>query len=774
VSLRAGEPGGWVPPVGARATPAAIEADWVVYGKAAGSSADYGVLQSSSRYFSRVDFGTILRRFSPGTPPARAPGPSIDGLPWATVSYAPLRRPAAAAARRSTTAPQRAVSGPRRGAPKLATPDGPGVLGIAVYNWTELVDVVGRPVIGATYVCAPFEDFATVPVSYLGLFHALTQDPGVAAAVGPEAIRVARGAPPAGTGPATGATTGPTGGPVRLRLLPGLDPGEVAQFLDGDRGATFDLAARVAALLLCQPVALVGERPSGPASRVPERLRFFDAVAALLPYGQRARLVASTWADAGLAHHIRLAYTARPRQGDAVVRMPTHDRPARAQTTLPPAARDYYQTLVDLRQARGVTVEDIVAHLQRPAYRRARAIDDHRNALLSLTDLGEPKIFTARLVPAKALDLDELAEAQSASPEKRQALHQRAEATVVEHAVALLRAQRWRGRLLAGATSAGLDDAVLADLAEWGERGQQVVQELVLWAIDEDLAAVAAGHAAAPGGGPGVDGARSATACTQGWLDWVAGLWTGTLVDSVQAFTETAGGRPGPEAFARDGKGSADARRKALALLRLARLAGCSRMLNEKVWRVVMEGYDRYIPPLPADWEEPTKPEEATPADPRVWLAREKAVWAREIAELPTGPAGAIDDARFDVARILLGALPVSPVRSRMSTVYFQKYTDNVAAAVKEMVRYRDDVSARVSALERVMDGFAASLNRDGWPDGNAAVNTINLLWKLAWTITEGHASPRLRATVTAYRSSGQMSTMPLNSVMPRWQARWG
>jgi len=786
------EPAGWVPPTEVSTTPAAIEADWVVYGKTARSSADYGVLRSSSAYFSRVDYGTILRRFSPGTPPAPAPGPSTDGLPWATVSYAPMRSPAGpqhgtTGLQRGPTGLQRSPAGSQRTAADLrhgaaavprrrptgpgapGGPDGPGVLGIAVYGWTDLVDVVGRPVIGTTYLCAPFESFATVPVSYLDLFNALTQDVGVAAVVGPDAIRVARGTaatgagrPPAagsaGSSPAAGATTRPAGGPVRLRRLPGLDPGEVAQFLAGDQGATFQLVAGVAALLLCQPVALVGARPTGPESRVPERLRFFDAVAALLPYGQRARLVASTWADAGLAHHIRLAYTARPRHGDATVRMPTRDRPAGLPSTPPPEARDYYQVLIDLRKDRGVPVEDIVAHLQQPVYRRARAIDDHRNALLSLTDLGGPKIFAARLVPARAQDLDRRAQAETI-PAEREKLRRQAETVEIAHAAALLRAQRRRGRLLAGAASAGLDVAARDALATRGERGAAVVQELVLRAIDEDWAAVASGRAAAPGG-PGLGETPPAAAGTQGWLDWAAGARTRTLVRPVEAFVEAASGRPGPEAFARLARGEADARRKALALLRLARLTDCSRLLNEKVWQVVLRSYG-------------TDP---VLAGPRGWSDQEKAAWAKEIGELPVGAAEGADDARFDVARILLGAESVSPLRDRMSALYFRSYCDNVVQAVNELVAHH--AADPLPALERVMDGFAASLDQDSWPDGPAAANALRLLWRCTQAVSGGHVSPRLRATVAARLGPAQTSAVPLDGVEFQWRQllarHWG
>lgn len=53
----------------------------------------------------------------------------------------------------------------------------------------------------------------------------------------------------------------------------------------------------------------------GDAVPLTERLRYLDTVAALLPYGMRAKLSASTWTSSTAEHHIRLSFTKHGRGG---------------------------------------------------------------------------------------------------------------------------------------------------------------------------------------------------------------------------------------------------------------------------------------------------------------------------------------------------------------------------------------------------------------------------------------------------------------------------
>ena len=77
------------------------------------------------------------------------------------------------------------------------------------------------------------------------------------------------------------------GDPVPL-TLPSLDPHELTHSISefGELAV-----ATTAALLLSGPVSIIGAG----ASTLEERLRFIDAVAALLPYGCRTGYSAATW-----------------------------------------------------------------------------------------------------------------------------------------------------------------------------------------------------------------------------------------------------------------------------------------------------------------------------------------------------------------------------------------------------------------------------------------------------------------------------------------------
>ncbi|WP_261565489.1 hypothetical protein [Frankia gtarii] len=265
--------------------PVRLPAGWAVMSKEPGSDDDYAVLRCGG-YFTRPQYEQILRRFNPGTPPARSrSAPSGESLPWVTVCYAP------------------------RGADT--------VLGVAIRSWTEHVDGAHRPIAATRFVCVPFSALRENPVSYADLYAA--------------ALRLDLDGLPDGTD-----TVELTVGRLRAAAVEAT----LAE-LDVD----LSTAAATAATLLVRPVAVLGAPVGEPADQALTRLRYLDAVVSLLPYGQRARLVASTWFDQGGARHIRLGFGARERadhagapwrQGERIL------RPLRGD------ARIYHQLLVGL------------------------------------------------------------------------------------------------------------------------------------------------------------------------------------------------------------------------------------------------------------------------------------------------------------------------------------------------------------------------------------------------------------------------------------------
>jgi hypothetical protein len=293
-----------------------LPAGWAVMTKEPGSDDDYAVLRCGG-YFSRSQYEQILRRFNPGTPPARSlSDPSGESLPWVTICYAP----------RGTDT----------------------VLGVAVRSWTEHVDGAHRPIAATRFVCVPFSALRETPVSYTDLY---------AAAIRLDLDGLADGA-----------------GTVELTVgrLRAADVEATLAELDVD----LPTAAATAATLLTRPVAVLGAPVSQPEDQALTRLRYLDAVVSLLPYGQRARLVASTWFDQGGARHIRLGFGARERadhvgapwqQGERIL------RPLRGD------ARTYHHLLVGLVEGQAWSLTRIVELLA--AETEPRPIDDAAHAV---------------------------------------------------------------------------------------------------------------------------------------------------------------------------------------------------------------------------------------------------------------------------------------------------------------------------------------------------------------------------------------------------------
>ena len=156
-------------------------------------------------------------------------------------------------------------------------------LGVSLQVPTEHVDATGRPISQTGYICVPYDDLTREPVSYADLAGAL------------EKARL----------PQQG------GGLIQL-TAPRLAAADLARTVM-DFGS--NVVASTAALLLSGPVTITG--PDFPDWQT--RLRFLDAVAALLPYGYRASYTAATWSDGGAGPRFRLVFASRP--GDKAFRV---------------------------------------------------------------------------------------------------------------------------------------------------------------------------------------------------------------------------------------------------------------------------------------------------------------------------------------------------------------------------------------------------------------------------------------------------------------------
>lgn len=147
-------------------------------------------------------------------------------------------------------------------------------VGLAIQSWSDQHDGFGRLNSVTSYFCVPYDQLAEGPVSYQSLYQVFSE------------------------------CSLPAGGPLTVGV-PVLDPQEIALRVD----ATTMAAA--ALLLTDEPVCVVG----GDSLTMPDRLGYLDAVAALLPYGLRTRLTASTWTDSAAMHRIKLSFAKHPRAG---------------------------------------------------------------------------------------------------------------------------------------------------------------------------------------------------------------------------------------------------------------------------------------------------------------------------------------------------------------------------------------------------------------------------------------------------------------------------
>jgi hypothetical protein len=153
-------------------------------------------------------------------------------------------------------------------------------LGLAIQAYSRHKDGVGRNIAPTSYFCLSYAALAERRVSYLGLYRALSE------------IKLA----------ATGG-----GPPVRIDPDP-LTPPSVTAALE-EFGA--DTIRAAASLLLTKNRRICVTQAE--QTTVEERLRFLDAVAALLPYGYRSKITMSTWANSATKHRLRLFFARNAR-----------------------------------------------------------------------------------------------------------------------------------------------------------------------------------------------------------------------------------------------------------------------------------------------------------------------------------------------------------------------------------------------------------------------------------------------------------------------------
>lgn len=141
-------------------------------------------------------------------------------------------------------------------------------LGIAIQEWSGDGDHTRRGIARTRYFAVPYDQVTDRPVSYEGLHNAF------------------------------GRRFPPIADPLKVPVatLNGVD---IA-------GALTNTTMEAAALLLTgRPLCFLG----GQNLDLQARVRALDAVAALLPYGLRAGLSASTWTNGSVMHNIRLSFT---------------------------------------------------------------------------------------------------------------------------------------------------------------------------------------------------------------------------------------------------------------------------------------------------------------------------------------------------------------------------------------------------------------------------------------------------------------------------------
>jgi hypothetical protein len=151
-------------------------------------------------------------------------------------------------------------------------------LGMAIQTWTSENDGVGRDIAQTRYFCVPYAQLHDHRVSYRDLYEAFKDLPLPA-----------------------------DHGLARVEV-PEFDPDRIAKDL-GEYGFRAVLGVASTLLVPRRPVCVLRAEQIS----LEVRLRFLDAVAALLPYGYRTRFTASTWTNSASPHRIRLSFAKSPR-----------------------------------------------------------------------------------------------------------------------------------------------------------------------------------------------------------------------------------------------------------------------------------------------------------------------------------------------------------------------------------------------------------------------------------------------------------------------------
>jgi hypothetical protein len=238
--------------------PVQLDAHWALYGKRPGSREDYNVL-AASPLFSHDEFASIISHFSPGTPPTRRSSEDESLSHHRNVGELPWI------------------------VLNWAGRDDELHLGLAIQRATTEVDGVGRQIAETSYFFVSYAALAEHSVSYADLYEVVKDVP----------------------------LPREDGAPITLDQVPVLDCDEMARRIASIGEGSVSLVAH---RLLNGPVTIT----KADGSSVDERLRFLDAVAAMLPYGYRTRLAASTWSDSGVRHRMRLSFAERRNAGAEV------------------------------------------------------------------------------------------------------------------------------------------------------------------------------------------------------------------------------------------------------------------------------------------------------------------------------------------------------------------------------------------------------------------------------------------------------------------------
>jgi hypothetical protein len=270
-----------------------ITADWAWISKRPGAREDYGVLAGSA---AQIDAGSLAAVYVAGTPSSSLPADDPGAAPWVTF-------------------------GSHRGL--AARP----VLSVAVSDPWQDRDQTGRPIWPRRLFACWYDEVAAYRLSYRALWEAVA---------GMDLPRA-------------------DSEPVPLALRP--EPADRVVAAIG--GIGLERVAAIAAALLDGPVVLTGTgnlRLCDEAAAA-DRLGALDAVAALLPYGFRADMSASSAIDNTVAHRIRLVLGGYASAGQQAAGL--HDAPVRPGRGI---AHDYLAMLLERVHWEGLPA--VIAYLR--------------------------------------------------------------------------------------------------------------------------------------------------------------------------------------------------------------------------------------------------------------------------------------------------------------------------------------------------------------------------------------------------------------------------